>query len=78
MLTMFTLLAVAGGALRLALEWQMKARWGLSFALPQTLAVLLLVWAALPGWLVPVTFPLPMSVTLGAVFPDLLFVRRAS
>lgn len=30
MLTMFTLLAVAGGALRLALQWQMKARWGLS------------------------------------------------
>jgi hypothetical protein len=40
MLTMFTLLAVAGGALRLVLQWQMKARWGLSLALPQTLAEL--------------------------------------
>ena len=78
MLTMFTLLAVAGGALRLVLQWQMKARWGLYLALPQSLALLLLVWAFLPSWLVPVAFPLPMSVTLGAVFPDLLFVRKAS
>ena len=30
MFTTFTALALAGGALRLVLQWQLKTRWGIS------------------------------------------------
>ena len=38
MFTTFTALALAGGALRLVLQWQLKTRWGISLAVPQILA----------------------------------------
>ena len=76
MFTTFTALALAGGGLRLVLQWQLKRRWGLSLAVPQILAGALVVLAALPSFLQPFPFPIPLSLTLGLLLPDLL-LRRA-
>ena len=76
MFTTFTALALAGGALRLALQWQLKTRWDISLAVPQVLAGALVVLAGLPSILQPFPFPAPLSLTLGLLLPDLL-LRRA-
>ena len=47
MFTTFTALALAGGGLRLVLQWQLKRRWGISLAVPQILAGALVVLAGL-------------------------------
>ena len=47
MFTTFTVLALAGGALRLVLHWQLKKRWDISLAVPRVLAGALVVLA---GW----------------------------
>jgi len=75
MLTTFTTLAVAGGTLRLALNWQLRKRWDLALWVPQTLAVVLVVLAGLPDFLKPMPYPLPLSLTLGLLLPDLLLRR---
>ena len=54
MLTLFTLLAAAGGILRLALAWLLKQRWGVSIGVPQALAGALVVLAALPEFIKPI------------------------
>jgi len=77
MLSPFLLLLVAGVGFRLTLSWILRARFGLDFAIPQALAGALLVLACLPSWLQPITFPLPLGVTLGVVLPDLLLTRRS-
>ena len=76
MFTTFTALALAGGALRLVLQWQLKRRWGLSLAVPQILAGAIVVLAGLPSFLQPLPFPVPVGLTLGLLLPDLL-LRRA-
>ena len=38
MFTTFTALALAGGALRFVLQWQLRKRWDISLAVPQVLA----------------------------------------
>ena len=76
MFTTFTALAIAGGGLRLVLEWQLKRRWGISLAVPQILAGAIVVLAGLPDFLKPFPFPIPLSLTLGLLLPDLL-LRRA-
>lgn len=76
MFTIFTSLAVAGGALRLVLSWQLRKRWGISFVVPQTLALALLVLAGLPDFLQPLSFPIPLGMTVGLLLPD-LFLRRS-
>ena len=38
MITLFVLLALAGGLLRLVLNWQLKKHWGVSIGVPQALA----------------------------------------
>ena len=48
MFTTFTALALAGGGLRLVLQWQLKKRWGISLAVPQILAGAIVVLAGLP------------------------------
>ena len=72
----FPLLLAAGVGARLALSLALRRRYGLILAVPQGLAVLLVVLAALPGWLAPVSLPVPLSFVLGVVLPDLL-LRRA-
>ena len=76
MLTSLTSLAIAGGALRLVLEWQIKKRWDISLAVPQVLAGALVVLAGLPSIMQPLPFPIPLGLTLGLLLPD-LFLRRA-
>ena len=76
MFTTFTALALAGGGLRLVLQWQLKRRWDISLAVPQVLAGALVVLAGLPSILQPFPFPAPLSLTLGLLLPDLL-LRRA-
>jgi len=43
MLTLFLLLAAAGGVLRLALQWGVQRRWGITIGAPQALAGALVV-----------------------------------
>ena len=76
MFTTFTALALAGGALRFVLQWQLRKRWDVSLAVPQVLAGALVVLAGLPEFIKPFPFPVPLSITLGLLLPDLL-LRRA-
>jgi len=76
MFTTCTALALVGGALRLVLQWQLRKRWGISLAVPQVLAGALVVLAGLPEFIKPLPFPIPLSLTLGLLLPD-LFLRRA-
>ena len=76
MFTTFTALALAGGGLRLVLQWQLRKRWDISLAVPQVLAGALVVLAGLPEFIKPLPFPIPLSLTLGLLLPDLL-LRRA-
>ena len=75
MLTLFFLLALAGGVFRLAFDWQIKKHFGLYFSMPQALVGLLLLLAALPDFLKPIPFPVPLSILLGLLLPDLIFRR---
>ena len=75
MLTLFVLLAVAGGILRLVLEWQLKKRYRITIGVPQALAGALVVLAGLPEFLRTFPFLVPLSITIGLLLPDLL-VRR--
>ena len=77
MFTPFTLLLAAGVSVRLTLSWILRKRFGLALAIPQALAGALLVLACLPSWLQPIPLPIPLSVTLGMVLPDLLLTRRS-
>ena len=75
MFTTFTALALAGGALRFVLQWQLRKRWDVSLAVPQVLAGALVVLAGLPEFIKPFPFPVPLSITLGLLLPDLLLRR---
>ena len=75
MFTTFTALALAGGALRLVLQWQLRKRWDISLAVPQVLAGALVVLAGLPEFIKPFPFPVPLGLTLGLLLPDLLLRR---
>jgi len=76
MFTTFTALALAGGALRLVLQWQLKTRWEMSLSIPQALAGALVVLAGLPSILQPFPFPVPPGLALGLLLPDLIMTRR--
>ena len=75
MFTLFAALVLAGGGLRLVLQWQLKRRWDISLAVPQALAGALVVLAGLPEFLKPLPFPVPLSLILGLLLPDLLLRR---
>ena len=72
MLTTFTTLALAGGVLRLVLQWQLQQRWDVTLSVPQSLAGALVVLAGLPSMLQPFQFPVPLGLALGLLLPDLL------
>ncbi|MBU25866.1 MAG: hypothetical protein CMD99_07525 [Gammaproteobacteria bacterium] len=76
MFTTSTLLAIASGAIRLGLTYAFWKSFGWLVTLPPAVAGLLLGLAALPDLLKPIPWPLPLSMTLGLVLPDLL-LRRA-
>ena len=75
MLTLFLLLAVAGGVFRLVLEWQLKKRYEITIGTPQPLAGALVVLAGLPEFIKPIPFPVPLGLTIGLLLPDLLLRR---
>ena len=75
MLTLFLLLAAAGGVLRLALQWGVRKCWGITIGIPQALAGALVVLAGLPDFLKPIPFPVPLGLTIGLLLPDLLLRR---
>ena len=77
MFTPFLLLMAAGVSFRLASSWFLRTRFNLALATPQALALALLVLAGMPPWLQPIPFPVPFSITLGALLPDLLLTRRS-
>jgi len=76
MMTTFMLLAVAGGALRVALNWVLRRYFGLSLSFPQGLAGVLLLLAVLPDIITPIDINLPLGLVVGLLLPDLL-LRRA-
>ena len=76
MFTTFTLLLAAGVGCRLALSLTLNRYCDRSLEVPQTLAVILVVLACLPGWASPLALPVPLAFVLGVVLPDLL-TRRA-
>jgi hypothetical protein len=76
MITLFVLLAFAGGVVRLALEWQLKKHWGITPSVPQALAGALVVLAGLPEFIKPIPFPVPLGLTIGLLLPDLLLRRH--
>ena len=76
MLTTFTAFAIAGGALRLVLQWQLRRRWEISLSIPSVLAGAHVVLAGLPEFLKPLPFPVPLGLTLGLLLPDLIMTRR--
>ena len=75
MFTSLTLLACAGGALRLGLGLVLYQKTRVVLSVPQVLAGALVVLAGLPDVLKPVPFPLPTGLVLGFLLPDLLFAR---
>lgn len=75
MLPSFTLLACAGGALRLGLGLVLYQKTRVVLSVPQLLAGALVVLAGLPDVLKPVPFPVPPGLVLGFLLPDLLFAR---
>ena len=77
MFTSLTLLAIAGGALRLGLGLVLYQKTRVVLSVPQVLAGSLVVLSGLPDFLKPVPFPLPPGLVLGFLFPDLLFARSA-
>ena len=76
MFTTSILLAIASGALRLGLTYAFWKRFGWLVTLPPVVAGLLLGLATLPDLLKPIPWPLPLSMTIGLLLPDLL-LRRA-
>ena len=60
MITLFVLLALAGGLLRLVLNLQLKKHWGVSIGVPQALAGALVVLAGLPEFLKPIPTQSPL------------------
>ena len=75
MFTSLTLLAIAGGALRLGLGLVLYQKTRVVLSVPQVLAGALVVLAGLPDVLKPVPFPVPLGLVLGFLLPDLLFAR---
>ena len=63
MITTFTLLALAGGVLRVALNWVLRRYFGLSLSFPQGLAGVLLLLAVLPDICLLYTSPSPRDRT---------------
>ena len=76
MFTTFTLLLAVGCGFRLALSWGLRRRFDVGLSIPQALAGALVVLAGLPDLLKPFAYPLPLSLTIGLVLPDLLLHRR--
>jgi len=76
MFTTFTLLMTVGCGFRLALNWGLRRRFDLDLSVPQALAGAVVVLSGLPDLLKPFAYPLPLSLTFGALLPDLISRRK--
>jgi hypothetical protein len=72
MLTLSTLLALAGGVFRCGLTYLLWRRYHRVVTVPPVVAALIVVLSLLPDWMRPVPWPLPLSITVGLLLPDLL------
>ena len=76
MIPTFVLLALAGGALRVALNYAVRRNLGVAMGLPPLLALVVLLLAVLPDIITPIDINLPLGLVVGLLLPDLVF-RRA-
>ena len=76
MIPTFVLLALAGGVLRVALNYAVRRKLGVAIALPPVLALAVLLLAVLPDIITPIDINLPLGLVVGLLLPDLL-LRRA-
>ena len=75
MFSSFTLLCVLGVSLRLALFLFLRWKWDVRPLIPNGLSYCIVLLAMMPAWMQPVPLPVPMSLALGFVLPDLLLAR---
>lgn len=75
MISLFVLLAVAGGGIRLGLNWAVRRKFGLHLSLPPIVAMLLVLLVALPEIVSPLSIKPPLGLVLGLILPDLLLRR---
>ena len=75
MIPTFVLLALAGGGLRLALNFAIRRKLGLALGLPPVLALSILLFAVLPDVITPIDVNLPLGLVVGLLLPDLLLRR---
>lgn len=75
MISLFVLLAVAGGGIRLGLSWVLRRKFGLHLSLPPVVAMLLVLLVALPEIVSPLSIKPPLGLVLGLILPDLLLRR---
>ena len=75
MMTTFMLLALAGGALRVALNYAVRRKLGVAIGLPPLLALAVLLLAVLPDIITPIDINLPLGLIVGLLLPDLVFWR---
>ena len=75
MISLFVLRAVAGGGIRLGLNWAVRRKFGLHLSLPPIVAMLLVLLVALPEIVSPLSIKPPLGLVLGLILPDLLLRR---
>ena len=75
MITLFILLITVSGLFRFVLDWFLKKHCGVRLGIPQILASPLIILAALPAILKPIQFPIPLSITIGLLLPELVLRR---
>ena len=75
MITLFILLITVSGLFRFVLDWLLKKHWGVHLGIPQVLAGALVILAGLPDILKPIQFPVPLSITIGLLLPELVLRR---
>jgi hypothetical protein len=75
MLSTFWLLTLAGGGLRLVLGLLLRRYTRYRLSISQPVAGVLIILAGLPGFVSPISFPVPLSLTLGFLGVDLVLQR---
>lgn len=72
MLSSFWLLTLLGASLRLVLGLLLRRNTPYRLSISQPVAGVLIILAGLPGFVSPISFPVPLSLTLGFLGVDLV------
>jgi hypothetical protein len=75
MLSSFWLLTLLGGALRLVSGLLLRRFGPYRLSISQPVAGVLIILAGLPGFVSPISFPVPLGLTLGFLGVDLVLQR---